>query len=90
MQTLAGISPEESIIKWSEEDQAVLVAAFTPWHAEVYRVDVGTGEGALLEKADRFACRILPCNPLSGTRYCRTLKAWWPQRLGLPPSKSIS
>jgi hypothetical protein len=30
----------------------VLVGASTPWQAEVYRVDVGTGKRSLLEKME--------------------------------------
>ena len=52
MQTIPGISPEESILKWSEDRQAVLVGASTPWQAEVYRVDGGTGKRSLLEKME--------------------------------------
>ena len=52
MQTIPGISPDESIMRWSEDGQAVLVGASTPWQAEVYRVDVGTGKRSLLQKME--------------------------------------
>ena len=39
-------------MKWSEDGQALQVTASTPWHAEVYRVDVATGKRTLLEKME--------------------------------------
>ena len=52
MQPIPEISPEESILKWSDDGQAVLVARSTPWHAEVSRVEVSTGKRTVLEKME--------------------------------------
>ena len=52
IQPIPGISPDESIKQWSEDGQAVLVTASTPWQAQVYRVDVATGKQSLLDKME--------------------------------------
>ena len=39
-------------MKWSDDGQAVLVTASTPWQAEVCRVEVATGKRTSLEKME--------------------------------------
>ncbi len=50
LQTIPGIAPGESIQGWSEDGQALLVTASTPWDAQSYRVEVGSGKRNLLQK----------------------------------------
>jgi len=51
-QAIPGIDPRDSIDKWTEDGQALLVTVSTPLEGEVYRVDVTTGKRSLLQKVE--------------------------------------
>jgi Tol biopolymer transport system component len=52
MSAMSGIGVQERIQKWTEDGQALLTTASTPWQAEMYRVDVATGKRTLLQKVE--------------------------------------
>jgi hypothetical protein len=52
MSVMPGIGVQERIQKWTEDGQALLTTASTPWQAEMYRVDVATGKRTLLQKVE--------------------------------------
>jgi eukaryotic-like serine/threonine-protein kinase len=51
-QALPGIESQDSIDKWTEDGQALLVTVSTPLEGEVYRVDATTGKRSLLQKVE--------------------------------------
>ena len=51
-QAIPGIGPQDSIDKWTEDGQALLVTVSTPLEGEVYRVDATTGKRSLLQKVE--------------------------------------
>jgi eukaryotic-like serine/threonine-protein kinase len=51
-QALPGIESQDSIDKWTEDGQALLVTVSTPLEAEVYRVDATTGKRSMLQKVE--------------------------------------
>jgi eukaryotic-like serine/threonine-protein kinase len=50
LQAIPGIGPGESVQGWTDDGQAVLLTASTPWEAQIYRVEVGSGKRNLLQK----------------------------------------
>jgi eukaryotic-like serine/threonine-protein kinase len=63
-QAIPGIDPQDSIDKWTEDGQALLVTVSTPLEGEVYRVDVATGKRSLLQKVElaEKAGSVVPLN----------------------------
>jgi eukaryotic-like serine/threonine-protein kinase len=52
LQTISGIERGELIQGWTEDGQALLVTASTPWEGQIYRVEVGSGKRTLLQKVE--------------------------------------
>jgi Tol biopolymer transport system component len=50
LQAIPGIGPGESIQGWTDDGQALLLTASTPWEAQICRVEVGSGKRNLLQK----------------------------------------
>jgi Tol biopolymer transport system component len=50
LQAIPGIGPGESVQGWTDDGQALLLTASTPWEAQIYRVEVGSGKRNLLQK----------------------------------------
>jgi hypothetical protein len=50
LQAIPGIAPAELIQGWTDDGQALLLTASTPWDAQIYRVEVGSGKRNLLQK----------------------------------------
>jgi hypothetical protein len=49
---IPGVEQQESLQKWTEDGQALLVSSGTPWEARMYRVEVATGQRTLLQKVE--------------------------------------
>ncbi len=49
---IPGVEQQESLQKWTEDGQALLVSSGTPWEARMYRVEVATGKRTLLQKVE--------------------------------------
>jgi serine/threonine protein kinase/Tol biopolymer transport system component len=47
-----GVESQETLQKWTEDEQALLVSSGTQWEARVYRVEVATGRRTLLQKVE--------------------------------------
>jgi Tol biopolymer transport system component len=52
LQVIPGIDPHETLQKWTEDGQALLLYSSTPWEARIYRVEVPSGKRALLHTVD--------------------------------------
>jgi len=46
---LPGIEPRETIQRWTEDGQTLIVYSSTTAEAKIYRVDVATGKRTLLQ-----------------------------------------
>jgi serine/threonine protein kinase/Tol biopolymer transport system component len=49
LQIIPGAVAQESLAKWSEDGRALIVYSSTPWEVRIYRLEVATGQRALLE-----------------------------------------
>jgi Tol biopolymer transport system component len=52
VETIPGVISQETLQKWTEDGQALLVSSATPWEAQIYRVEVATGKRTLLQKVE--------------------------------------
>jgi serine/threonine protein kinase/Tol biopolymer transport system component len=52
LQVVPGIEPGEALAKWTQDGQALLVYAPTPWDARLYRVEAATGKRTLLQTVE--------------------------------------
>jgi len=52
LQVIPGIEPQESVARWTENGQALVVYSSTPSKAQIYRVEVGTGKRTLLHTVE--------------------------------------
>jgi hypothetical protein len=61
MQTIPGVEPDETVQKWTDDGQALLVFSSTPREARISRVEVATGRRTLLqtiEPAEKAGSRL--------------------------------
>ncbi|HTS35061.1 MAG TPA: protein kinase [Candidatus Solibacter sp.] len=52
LQAIPGIELTETLAKWTEDGQALLVHSTTPWEGRIYRVEAATGKRTLLQKVE--------------------------------------
>lgn len=51
-QPIAGIDPEDVVLRWSEDGNALLVSSTTLARAQIFRVDIASGKRTLLHTID--------------------------------------
>ena len=50
MQPIPGVGPQDVVQAWTRDGEALLVTTSTPWEAQMYRVEVASGQKTLLQK----------------------------------------
>jgi dipeptidyl aminopeptidase/acylaminoacyl peptidase len=52
LQVIPDVEPMETLAKWTEDGQALLVYSTTPWEGRIYRVEAATGKRTLLQTVE--------------------------------------
>jgi len=52
LQVIPDVEPMETLAKWTEDGQALLVYSTTPWEGRIYRVKAATGKRTLLQTVE--------------------------------------